>query len=217
MTDDIPLGPAWVAEFLRVLAATGVVKKASEAARISPAALYHQRRFNLRFADAWLAALAASPARPKAIRRRVAPAARKGGWRVAFIEALAESSNISAAAAHANVPLRTVYKVRRADAEFAAGWLAALHEGYDSLEMELLGYLRDPQPQRKMDVAAALRLLAAHRETVERRRAAAEEDDEHATLESIDRFLEDMRQRRIANTAILIDNEARGEADDGPQ
>jgi hypothetical protein len=75
-------------------------------------------------------------------------------------------------------------------------WQAALHEGYDMLEMELLGYLRDPQPERKMEVAAALRLLAAHRETVERRRALAAEEDDEALLESIDRFIDDMAERR---------------------
>ena len=74
--------------------------------------------------------------------------------------------------------------------------------------MELLGYLRAPQPGRKMDVAAALRLLGAHRETVERRRALAEDEDEQAVLDSIDAFLEDMRQRRLANEAILIEAES---------
>ena len=58
-----------------------------------------------------------------------------------------------------------------------------------------------------MDVAAALRLLAAHRETVERRRALNAEDDEQATLDSIDRFFEDMRQRRRANSAVLTEAE----------
>jgi hypothetical protein len=54
-----------------------------------------------------------------------------------------------------------------------------------------------------MDVPSALRLLAAHRATVERERALREDDDEQAVLDSIDSFLEDMRQRRLANTAIL--------------
>ena len=129
-------------------------------------------------------------------------------WVPAFLEALAETSNVTASADRVNVPTRTVYKLRREDADFAARWLAALHEGYDNLEMELLGYLRAPQPGRKMDVAAALRLLAAHRETVERRRALAEDEDEQAVLDSIDAFLEDMRQRRLANEAILIEAES---------
>jgi hypothetical protein len=58
-----------------------------------------------------------------------------------------------------------------------------------------------------MDVASALRLLAAHRATVERLRALTAEDDEQATLDSIDQFFEDMRQRRLANNAILLEAE----------
>jgi hypothetical protein len=209
--DEQPTDPAWVAVFLAALAETGHVRRAIKASGASQSTVYLRRRHNLRFAESWQAALAASPR--AALAQPGAVVTRSVGWRTAFLEALAETSNITASAIRANVPLRTVYKVRRADAAFAAGWQVALSEGYDSLEMELLGYLRDPQPERKMDVAAAQRLLAAHRATVERRRALDEEDDEQATLESIDRFLEDMRQRRIANSAIL--NEA--ETGDGEE
>ncbi|MNC93592.1 hypothetical protein D3C83_102550 [compost metagenome] len=79
--------------------------------------------------------------------------------------------------------------------------------------MELVGYLRNPAPRWKMDVAGALGLLAAHRDTVERRRALDEEDDEQAVLESIDRFIDDMRERRAANAAILIDVERGDDAE----
>ena len=49
-------------------------------------------------------------------------------------------------------------------------------------------------------------LLAAHRETVAKERAYREEEDEQAVLESIDAFIEDMRQRRFANEAILAEH-----------
>jgi hypothetical protein len=136
------------------------------------------------------------------------PAKPSSNWRSQFFDALAETSNVSVAVARARVTPRTVYKLRREDPAFSGRWLAALHEGYDFLEMELLGYLRDPRPRRKMDVAAALRLLAAHRATVERLRALTAEEDEQATLESIDRFIEEMRRRRAANTAILDEAQA---------
>jgi hypothetical protein len=55
-----------------------------------------------------------------------------------------------------------------------------------------------------MDVPAALRLLAAHRETVERRRSLAEDEDDQAILQSLNVFLEGMRERRFANQAILL-------------
>jgi hypothetical protein len=59
-----------------------------------------------------------------------------------------------------------------------------------------------------MDVAASLRLLAAHRETVERRRSLTEDEDEQEVLDSIDRFIDEMRERRAANEAILTETEA---------
>lgn len=209
MTEQIP-GPAWVPTFLAALKTTGKPGLAIKACGASTTSVYTQRRTNLRFAEAWDAARPPKPARaPEASEART----RSVGWRTAFLEALAETSNVTTSAIRANVPLRTVYKVRRADAAFAADWQLALHEGYDMLEMELLGYLRDPQPQRKMDVTAALRLLAAHRETVERRRALDDEEDEQGLLESIDRFIDDMRERRAAHAAILSE----AEIDDGAQ
>jgi hypothetical protein len=207
MTEDIP-GPAWIPAFLEALTATGVVKRAMQAAGAGEGSVYQLRKRNMRFADAWDAALAASPARRSPASSSTPAPIRSNKWRIVFLEALAETSNITASAVRANVPLRTVYKVRRADEAFAADWQVALHEGYDMLEMELLGYLRDPQPQRKMDVAAALRLLAAHRETVERRRALGAEEDAQAVLDSIDRFIDDIRERRADNEAILIEAES---------
>lgn len=124
-------------------------------------------------------------------------------WRTYFLQALAATSNVTLAAEAAGVSPSRAYKARREEPGFATEWGAALLEGYDHLELEVLGYLRDPQPQRKMDVTAALRLLAAHRDTVERRRALAEEEDEQATVEALDAFFEGLRQRRLANEALL--------------
>jgi hypothetical protein len=185
------------------------VRKAAGAAGITSSTAYWHRNRDARFSREWQNAQGAKET--QAVQDGAAP--RHNHWRKSFLEALAETSNVTASAARVNVPTRTVYKLRREDPEFAAKWLAALREGYDNLEMELLGYLRDPQPQRKMDVAAALRLLSAHRETVERERALREDDDEQAVLDSIDAFLEDMRQRRLANAAILIEAESGDGAD----
>ena len=125
-------------------------------------------------------------------------------WRHIFLKELAETSNVAGSAARAGVAPELAYRIRRTNPDFAAQWRASLLEGYEHLEMEVLGYLRNPEPGRKMDVASALRLLAAHRETVARERAFNEDEDEQAVLESIDAFIEDMRQRRAANAAILI-------------
>jgi hypothetical protein len=211
MTDDTPPGPAWIPAFLAALRKTAAVRTAIAAAGISPSSAYFQRKTNRLFAEAWEAALAPPPAPVEPVRRGSLPT-RRGGWRTCFLEALAETSSVTAAAIRANIPPHTAYRARRKEAAFATKWREALHEGYDNLEMEVLGYLRDPWAARKMDVASALRLLAAHRETVARERALREDDDEQEVLESIDRFIDEMRERRAANTAILTQAET---GDDG--
>jgi hypothetical protein len=125
-------------------------------------------------------------------------------WRFAFLQKLAETSNVTASASFAGISPSRAYKVRREDSEFAVKWRAALLEGYEHLELEVLGYLRAADPQRKMDVAGALKLLAIHAQTVAHERALREDDDEQAVLDSIDKFIDDMRERRAANAAILI-------------
>jgi hypothetical protein len=206
--------PAWEDKFFAELKKGQTVRDAMKVAGIGPGTLYRRRAGNAHFAQAWKAirtwnkpcgdpASAMSAAQPSADAAPAADGPRRSNWRAIFFDALAETSNLTAAAARANVTSRTIYALRREDRDFAARWLAALGEGYDNLEMELVGYLRDPQPRRKMDVTAALRLLAAHRETVERRRALTAQDDEKATLESLDAFFEGLRQRRLANEAVL--------------
>lgn len=205
MTNTMPPGPAWIPAFLAALTATRKVKRSAKSAGINSSTVYWQRRTNRQFAEAWQIALGAkAPAGAGTGQADECASPRTTiGWRTLFLEALAETSNVTASAVRANVPTRTVYNARREEAGFAAKWRAALHEGYDNLEMEVLGYLRDAKPKRKLDVASALRLLIAHRETVARERALREDDDEEAVLESIDRFIDEMRERRAANTAIL--------------
>jgi hypothetical protein len=215
----------WKPKFLAALAETGIICHAARTAGIGESTPYSARENDPAFARAWdaaiegkkyrrgvsITAVAKTPAEPP----RPASEARTAHWRALFFDALVETSNVSAAAARAKVPTRTVYKLRREDRDFAAKWQAALAEGYDNLEMEVVGYLRDPAPTRKMDVTAALRLLSAHRDTVERRRALTAEEDEKATLESLDAFFEGLKQRRLANEQAL--REAGNDNDDGDQ
>lgn len=120
-------------------------------------------------------------------------------WRNHFLEHLAESSNITASAAHANVSTAKLYRERRQDPEFARAWLAALSEGYLLLEMEVLRRLREGDQKAKegdrYDFANALRLLTAHRESAAH--AAAQERNVSAAevRASIDRKVEAIRQR----------------------
>jgi hypothetical protein len=124
-------------------------------------------------------------------------------WRTYFLQKLAETSNVKASAEYAGVATSRVYKARREHAGFAQAWRAALSEGYQHLEMEVLGYLRGTATDRKIDVANALRLLAAHRATVAQQRAASDECDEQQVLDSIDAMIDEMRRRTIANTTLL--------------
>lgn len=82
-------------------------------------------------------------------------------WRAFFLDHLAETSNVTAAAHFAGVNPSRAYKVRREDAAFARKWYAALLEGYEHLELETLRRLREgvPADGPKFDIANALRLL----------------------------------------------------------
>lgn len=146
--------------------------------------------------------------------RETAPRRRFGApknWRQTFLARLADTSNVSAAAEAADISLSWVYKTRREDQQFARQWFAALCEGYDNLEMDLLHRLRSGEikdtDQRKYDNATAFRLLSVHRQSVAREKAIQEDDDEQAILASIDAKLDAMRERAHQNATA-------GEADD---
>lgn len=128
-------------------------------------------------------------------------------WSRVFLNELAATSNVSAAARTAGIHTSLAYETRRTRPEFARRWMDALCEGYDHLEMELLhrlrtGEIKPPAGARKgvrqFDNGNALRQLLAHRESVGRQRAIRNNQDTEAILASIDAKLEKMRQRRIA-------------------
>ena len=210
MNDELP----WEQPFLTAVATLGIIKHAAKAAGVGRSTVNERRRKNPDFARRLAEVLPPEHVRREAIARtkRAGSDSPPSNWRLLFLEALAETSNVTASADRARVPTATAYKTRREDAAFAVKWRAALREGYDNLEIELLGHLRDPQSERKMDVAAAVRLLTAHRATVERERALAEEEDEQAVRASIDRFIDAIRINRARNSAILIEAKADDEA-----
>lgn len=125
-------------------------------------------------------------------------------WRSEFISALAETSNVTAAAQAAGIHPSRAYKVKRLEPDFARDWLGALIEGYDNLEMEVLHRLRFGEPKdadRKFDNATAMRLLAQHRETVVRERAMREHEDVEAVRASIDRKIAQIKAQVMARRA----------------
>ncbi len=126
-------------------------------------------------------------------------------WRRTFLATLADTSNVSAAADAADISLSWVYKTRREDPQFSSQWFAALCEGYDNLEMDLLHRLRSGESKGddnpKFDNATAFRLLGIHRQTVAREKAIQDNDDEASILASIDAKLDAMRERAQQNAA----------------
>jgi hypothetical protein len=118
-------------------------------------------------------------------------------WRGKFLAVLADTSNVTAAAAAAGVPPGRAYKVRRSEPDFARQWMDALCEGYDNLEMELLDRLRFGEDksgsERRFDNTIALRQLSLHRETVSQARMQREYDDVAAVRASIDAKLARLR------------------------
>ena len=83
-------------------------------------------------------------------------------WRGLFLDKLAETSNVTEAAKFAGANPARAYKIRREEPEFARLWHAALVEGYEHLELDLLARLRagEAKDGPKYDNGAALRLLA---------------------------------------------------------
>ena len=69
----------------------------------------------------------------------------------------------------------------------------------------MLHRLRTGESDRKYDNATAIRLLAAHRETIARERARRDNRDEQAVLDSIDAMIDQMRERAAANAALLAE------------
>lgn len=146
--------------------------------------------------------------RKKQIKANARERAEEGGpvsnkWRIAFLQKLAETSNVSESAKFAGVATSRVYKVRRADAEFAGHWRAALMEGFENLKLETLCYLRSGDPGRRMDVANALKLLSLHVGTIAGDHAPADDRDEQEVLDSIDAMIDEMCERTAANEAEI--------------
>ncbi len=145
--------------------------------------------------------------RPGASARPAATSRTATGWRRAFLAALAETSNVARAARIAGVAVSTVYETRRRNRDFAAQWRDALCEGYDNLEMELLGRLREGEIKRAtgakvgvrgFDNATAFRLLMVHRESAAKARAQRAHLSAADVRASLERKIAAMRVQVLA-------------------
>lgn len=198
--------PPWVSRFIEALRAGHGVRAAANEAGVASSTPYNRRETDEAFRKAW-DALQPVDGRKK---RRAGPAPTREAAKIErFIEQLAETSNVAAAAAIADLPTSKVYQLRRTSPDFARRWYAALAEGYDNLEMELLAHLRageDGGPaegRRKFDTAAALRCLTAHRESVAREKGRRTLAEEAATIAAINAKIDAMRTRAKASEAAI--------------
>jgi hypothetical protein len=183
--------------------------------------------------------LAFDPVPHKAPRRNSIGAERQR----AFVAHLAATGIVTQAARHIGASMEALYKLRHRPGaeEFAAAWDAAVDRGVQRLEDcalaraiqgeerlvvsagQVLGterrhnealvmfFLRNRRPERYGDAIGPGHPLY---EKLKAQILAEDLDDEAEVLESIDRFLEDMRERRAANEAVLLEQR---EADAGPQ
>ena len=197
MDEKQAIAPGWVEPFLAALRDGSGAAAASRIAGISGSLAYHRRRKDPAFAAAW-DAIKPVDARE---RRHAGQRRPRGAAKLdRFLDELAATSNVSAAAAVAGVSASAIYQLRRESPEFARRWYAALAEGYDNLEMELLGHLRSVEDGgeaaksgKKFDTAAALRCLAAHRESVAREKGRRALAEEVVTIESINAKIDRLR------------------------
>ncbi|MXO61084.1 hypothetical protein GRI89_16195 [Altererythrobacter salegens] len=202
--NNVKAWPEWAGRFLDALRSGKGVTVACRAAGVATSTPYHLRGRDVAFQVEW------DKVRPVDDRRKrkTGPAPRRGAAKVErFLDELAHTSNVAAAAAVADIPVSKVYNLRRTDPDFARRWYAALTEGYDNLEMELLQHLRSGEaadaPKRKFDTATALRCLTAHRENVAREKGRRTLAEEAATIESINAKIDALRARGKEGTAAI--------------
>ena len=194
----------WRQGFLAALAEGLTVRDAAARAGVGLSTPYRRKAGDPGFRAEWEAirpahrkpAATTPPSNRREYLQRIAPR-HDDEWHTPFLARLSETSNVSAAADEAQVSPEQAYRTRREDPGFAAGWRAALAEGYDHLELEVLASLRAGTGAREhpIDVPNAIRLLAAHRKTALEMRALEEgAEDERAARRTIEAMVARLRQ-----------------------
>lgn len=192
--------PRWVAPFLGALGAGKGVRAACREAGVCSSTPYHRRNRDDAFRAEWDRYAPVDDSR----KSKTGPRPRREAARIEqFLDELAHTSNVAAAAAVAGIPASRVYHLRRSDPDFARRWYAALAEGYDNFEIDLLSRLREGRLEetdedgnkRKYDFATALRCLTAHRENVAREKGRRTLVEEAATIEAINAKIDKLRLR----------------------
>ena len=112
-------------------------------------------------------------------------AASNRNWKLVFLAAMRDISNVSHACRVSKVSRNAAYKAKDEDAQFSADWDDALKEGFDSLEAEMIKHAKhgvtrrvfmkgaDGEPKkideyREYPYGMASMLLKAHKPSVYR-------------------------------------------------
>ena len=127
-----------------------------------------------------------------------------------FLTVLAETCNVTCAAAEAGVSVSAAYRRRKADAGFRAAWLEAIGSAYQRLELVLLERAfvgtekivrrKDGSEERMVEYPnqLALTLLKMHRDTAMEASAEFAPDDIEEVRERVMAKLERLRRREQA-------------------
>lgn len=130
---------SWEATFLDALAQLKNIKRSVAAAGVTTGAYYSRRDKSEAFASLCDTVLGRTgPGKSSKPARNSVDAPAPNQWKRAFLDALAETSSVTASANCARISTREVYKTRRDHEDFARDWHTALIEGYEHLEMDLL-------------------------------------------------------------------------------
>ena len=128
-----------------------------------------------------------------------------------FLSVLAETCNVTLAAAAAGVSVSAAYRRRKADAAFRGAWLEAVGTAYQRLEMVLLERAfvgteklvrrRDGSEERMVEYPnqLALTLLKMHRDTAVEATTEVAPDDVEEIRERLLEKLERLRKRECAD------------------
>ena len=130
-----------------------------------------------------------------------------------FLSVLADTCNVTRAAAEAKVSVSAAYRRRRMDAAFRAAWLDAIGAAYQRLELVLLERVfvgtekivrrKDGSEERMSEdpTQLALTLLKMHRDTAVEAVADASADDVEEIRDRLLEKLERLRKREAESDA----------------
>jgi hypothetical protein len=130
-----------------------------------------------------------------------------------FLSVLADTCNVTRAAAEAKVSVSAAYRRRKTDAAFRAAWLDAIAAAYQRLELVLLERVfvgtekivrrKDGSEERMIEYPnqLALTLLKMHRDTAVEAVADAPPDDVEEIRDRLLEKLERLRKREAESDA----------------